>query len=77
MRIAALLVPAAAALGLAGATPAAAQPHRTVVTHTRTVVVHRAVSNGQHNGWHKKKVRVCRNSWSHGHHKRVCAWRYR
>ena len=57
MKIAALSIAAAAVLGLAGATPAAAEPHRTVVTHTRTVVVHRAVSNGQHNGWYKRTLR--------------------
>jgi hypothetical protein len=77
MKISALALAASAVLGLAGATPAAADQHRTVVTQTRTVTVHRAVSNGQHNGWHKKKVRVCRNSWSHGQRKRACAWRYR
>jgi hypothetical protein len=59
---------------MSGAAPAAAQPHRTVVTHSRTVVVHRTnVNNGRHNGWHKRR-QVCRVTVRHHQRKRVCTW---
>ena len=77
MKIPALAVAAAVALGMVGTAPAAAQPdhHRTVVTHTRTVVVHRANANyGHHNGWHKRR-QVCTNVWRHHRHVRTCSWR--
>lgn len=78
MKISALAIAAAVALGLTGATPAAAQPrHDRVVTTTRTTVVHRANDNGRHRGWHKKRVKVCRNVWRNHHRQRVCTWRTR
>jgi hypothetical protein len=77
MKTSALAVAAAIAFGLAGAAPAAAQPHRTVVTHSRTVVVHRTnvthADNGRHHGWHKRR-QVCRVTVRHHHRKRVCTW---
>ena len=63
-----------AGLGLFAAAPLAAQDrvelHRTEVTRTTTTTTH---DNGQHLGWHKRKV--CRTHWVH--HRKVtrCTWK--
>ena len=80
MKIPALAVAAAVAIGMIGTAPATAQTHRTVVTK-RTVVVHRTnvvrrthANNGRHNGWHHRR-QVCTNVWRHHRHVRTCTWR--
>ena len=81
MKIPALAVAAAVALGLVGTTPAAAQPRhdRVVVTKTRTVTVHRDERRGRE--WNRGDRR--HYGWERGRHRgwhkkvRVCRsiWR--
>jgi len=83
MKIAALALAAAFALGSLGAVPAAAQPDRHHDTRMQS-------DNGRHDGWRRddarrdngrhygwrnhRRHRVCHYVWRHHHRERICRW---